>query len=101
MIRDVRSVVEFERLQRHSLDADASFFSAFARSFNIVPPSTPVANTYNQPLLKSNKCECTVEDRMFSSTATRPSQATVLGPVNNARCAIHIAHSTMAPTSPS
>ena len=56
---EVRNVAEFEtqKLQRHSFEADSTSFSAFARSFNIVPPSTPVANTYNHPLLKSNRCE--------------------------------------------
>ena len=42
---------------------------------NTMPPTTPTPNTYSQPCVKSNKCECTSEDTTFSTTTTVPTQA--------------------------
>src|SRR5262249_17233911 len=68
---------------------------------NVMPPATPTPNTYNQPWVKSNKWECTIDEMAFSTTTTVPTQAVQPAEQNKRQCAVHMASSTAAPAKPS
>ncbi len=50
---------------------------------------------------KSNRCELNSDPTMFCTTTTSPIHSAKPLPRNSSKCAIHMAHSTAAPSSPS